>query len=58
MTKDAENQITLRDYFAAAIMSGMYASMASEGDQWPTPDKAPAQAYEMADAMLLQRTKG
>ena len=63
-TKDGdflgENQgMTLRDYFAAKAMQGLIASLAGtpgrdwlEADQW-----APGVAYQVADAMLAERSK-
>jgi hypothetical protein len=48
----AEQGMTLRDYFAAKAMQGMYAS-----ESFPTGVMADtaAEAYEMADAMLKAR---
>jgi hypothetical protein len=51
--------MTLRDYFAAKAMQGLIASLAGtpgrdwlEADQW-----APGVAYQVADAMLAERSK-
>ena len=50
-----ERGMTLRDYFAAAVMTGMYSAMSAEGSDWPDVRKAPAVAYNMADALLKAR---
>jgi len=42
-------QISLRDYFAAAIMQGLMAS------QYQVEDPYPIYAYKIADAMLKAR---
>ena len=47
--------MTLRDYFAAKAMQGMFASD-TEGSVIETKKKAQF-AYEMADAMLAEREK-
>ena len=48
--------MTLRDYFAAnAIGHVVYASTTNQGD-WE-PRVAAKCAYEIADAMLIERTK-
>jgi len=48
--------MTLRDYFAAVVIQGMYASTTDDGYR---PDEAPGRyakhAYEVADAMLVVR---
>jgi len=50
--------MTLRDYFAAKVMQGMWASDTSD---WclPAGDEhvRAASAYRMADAMLKERAK-
>jgi hypothetical protein len=43
--------MTLRDYFAAAAMTGMYARRAFE------PEHMAQYAYEQADAMIAHRSK-
>lgn len=54
----AEPGMTLRDYFAAKAMQGMYAS---DTPDWCIADadvhKRAASAYRMADAMLAERAK-
>lgn len=47
-----EPGMTLRDYFAAAVMQGICAS--GPGSHM-TNDRIAAEAYEMADAMLKAR---
>lgn len=54
----AEPGMTLRDYFAAKAMQGMWASDTSD---WSLPagdeHVRAASAYRMADAMLKERAK-
>ena len=55
---DGHNGMSLRDYFAAKVMQGMFAS---ETEDWHCPSdyfkyRADA-AYGMADAMLAARGK-
>lgn len=51
--------MTLRDYFAAKAMQGFIANPSlCSGDNWPEDQKvAIEQAYEVADAMLVERDK-
>ncbi|MCG6540212.1 hypothetical protein MCB86_09005 [Pseudomonas sp. KSR10] len=48
--------MTLRDYFAAKAMQSMVNSGTYEVGGWDQRDIA-IQSYQMADAMLAQRTK-
>jgi hypothetical protein len=50
---DDQDGMTLRDYFAAKAMQGMFAADTSKS-AIPESDKARL-AYEMADAMLKER---
>ena len=54
--RSASHVVTLRDYFAAAALPSAYArSLAQEDeDRWWL---AALEAYNMADAMLLEREK-
>jgi hypothetical protein len=45
--------MTLRDYFAAQAMAGYLANCGED----PAPFRCAAMAYELADAMLLVRTR-
>lgn len=45
--------MSLRDYFAAKALAGLLAHASGED-----PNKAPAMAYKLADAMLAEREKG
>jgi hypothetical protein len=45
--------ITLRDYFAGCFLAGIMANPVSDGD----PHEYSKYAYELADAMLLERAK-
>lgn len=49
--------MTLRDYFAAAALTGIVTAREKHG--WPTPSEgvAAADAYGFADAMLEARDK-
>jgi hypothetical protein len=51
-----ESGMTLRDYFAAKAMASMVNSLNYADGDWAQDDIA-AQSYQMADAMLLERTK-
>ena len=53
-TKDkAQDELTLRDYFAAKALQGMLAD-----PEWgASPERLAADSYEMADAMLAEREK-
>lgn len=46
--------MTLRDYFAAAVLTGLAANPTNSG----TPDQAATISYAIADAMLAARTQG
>ena len=45
--------MTLRDYFAARVMQGIYA--AGEGNGWDQNKERAERAYRQADAMLKAR---
>lgn len=45
--------MTLRDYFAGQAMIGLFNTYAND----QTKDELVTMSYQMADAMLLQRTK-
>jgi len=47
--------MSLRDYFAAQVLPAVYAHALNEGVE--SQDAIVAEAYELADAMLEQRTK-
>ena len=47
--------ITIRDYFAAKIMQGIYAN--GEGHVWDRNKERAERAYKQADAMLEERLK-
>lgn len=49
--------MTLRDYFAAAALTGIIASPACSKAN-PTWKNVAAKAYAQADAMLAERAKG
>jgi len=51
-----ETDVTLRDLFAAFAMTGLYASGTVE-KRAHTYDKVAHTAYEMAEAMLIEREK-
>ena len=46
--------MSLRDYFAAAALTGML----SDPECNPTPEECALRAYKMATAMLAQRARG
>jgi hypothetical protein len=53
--------MTLRDYFAAAALTGIYAQPwhPEMGCDWfETEEKRATVAYKQADAMLIERAKG
>ena len=59
---DAHQGMTLRDYFAAKAMQGLFSSMGEITNSWskmardiPLKDYISEYAYEIADAMLKQR---
>lgn len=47
--------MTLRDYFAAAVMQGEIAGLPSDCDWTKHMSKMAARFYAMADAMLIAR---
>lgn len=49
---DPQEGMTLRDYFAAAAITGMKAFISSD---YEYPDDAAKKAYKIADAMLKAR---
>ena len=49
---EIKGEMTLRDYFAAHVVMGMYA-----GDYDLRQEERAEMAYEMADVMLKQRKK-
>jgi len=49
------SQMSLRDYFAAAALTGMNAAIGSIKD--PTDGRLAKWAYDQADAMLEERKK-
>jgi len=46
--------LSIRDYFAAAAMTGLAANPTNSG----TPDQVATISYAIADAMLAARTQG
>ncbi len=52
----AFDHLELRDYFAAAALTGILASHSGE-TALPADDKAAKWSYQAADAMLKERTK-
>ena len=59
---DAHQGMTLRDYFAAKAMQGLFGSMGEITKSWsamardiPLKDYLSDYSYEIADAMLKQR---
>lgn len=50
--------MTLRDYFAAAALTGLLASSTPRKDSGRFVIETSKSAYAMADAMLAQREKG
>lgn len=52
----AEDYARLRDYFAAAALTGLLAGHA-DTTKLPTGDEAAEWAYEYADAMIAERAK-
>ena len=52
---DESGGMTLRDYFAAAVMQGIHA--AGEGHGWDRDKERAERAYKQADAMLAERSK-
>ena len=49
--------LTIRDYFAAAALTGYLAAYAGDGIALPDEKNAAQAAYEYADAMLTARAK-
>ena len=54
---DAQDGMTLRDYFAAKSMQGMLASGGDHYDGQGDPERFAKNAYAYADAMLAERVK-
>ena len=59
---NAHQGMTLRDYFAAKAIQGLFSSMGEITESWsrmakdiPLKDYLSEYAYEIADAMLKQR---
>ena len=59
---DGHQGMTLRDYFAAKAMQGLFSSMGEITNSWskmakdiPLKDYISDYSYEVADAMLKQR---
>lgn len=59
MVEDGFRGLSLRDYMAAAALTGImaYWGQADEQSEWPFK-KAASDAYAQADAMLTARTQG
>jgi hypothetical protein len=49
--------MSLRDYFAGQLLSGMPAMFSSTDCPLPSPSDAAREAYRYADAMLKEREK-
>ena len=49
--------MTLRDYFAAAALQGLYSGESAENGIFPNAKAAAEAAYASADAMLAERDK-
>lgn len=49
--------LTLRDYFAAHVLTGYLAAHAGDGTSMPDKEHAAINAYDFADAMLKARMK-
>lgn len=49
--------MSLRDYFAAAALQGMFANPSWDAQQVSDPKRAAFSAYNYADAMLAEREK-
>lgn len=47
--------MTLRDHFAASVLSGIAANPTISGPGGPSLEQVAVRCYEMADAMLKQR---
>lgn len=54
---DGHNGMTLRDYFAAKAMHGMLSRAVMKGVNPVTDVEYAELAYQMADAMLAERSK-
>jgi len=52
-TKNAEQTLSLRDYFAGSALSGLIA--ADNNARWPSQSPLTNDAYDWADAMLAAR---
>jgi hypothetical protein len=57
---DITGGLSLRDYFAAKAMQGMLSAFpnVANKDKRKFAEEMPATAYEYADAMLAERSKG
>lgn len=55
----AKGGMSLRDYFAAAALSGILAKGTNEGRQWDNSyySQVAAMSYQVADSMLAERSK-
>lgn len=49
--------MTLRDWFAGAALTGILAAHAEEGMEFPTAERAAAMAFDYAAGMLVEREK-
>ena len=49
--------MSLRDYFAAAVMAGFAATVNDDRHNGMNPEEWAADAYTFADAMLAERAK-
>ena len=49
--------MSLRDYFAAAAVTGLFAAMADPNSRGLTHEQAAHEAYKTADAMIEARNK-
>lgn len=55
---DSHRGMTLRDFFAAAALTGQLHNDAFSPHDFVSPDLIARRAYEYADAMLKERAKG
>lgn len=53
----AYSGMSLRDYFAAAALQGMFSNPSWDAQQVSDPKRAAFSAYNYADAMLREREK-
>lgn len=54
---DTDRGMTLRDYFAAAVVTGLSAGLFGEIDATGMPQALARHAYLISDAMLVERAK-